>query len=253
MGTFNMKWVKHDTDANQDAKLQNVLLDYGLEGYGLYWYCIELIAGKVGKENITFELEHDARVIARNTGSTTQKVEEMMKYFVTVNLFENTNGVVTCLKLAKRLDQSMTSNPEMRGIISNLKSHDKVMIKSDKVMQDYTRLDKTKGEETKDITPVAKAPVEQKKRFIAPLATEVYDYMIEKQLTIEEANEQSDRFHDFYGSKGWMVGKNKMKNWKMAVNNWVRSNKPVNNSSQPDLSSTDWAGNKVFDPTYLER
>ena len=28
---------------------------------------------------------------------------------------------------------------------------------------------------------------------------------------------------------------------------------PVNNSSQPDLSSTDWAGKKVFDPTYLER
>lgn len=24
-----MRWIKHDTDANQDAKLQNVLLDYG--------------------------------------------------------------------------------------------------------------------------------------------------------------------------------------------------------------------------------
>ena len=77
-----MKWVKHDTDANQDAKLQNVLLDYGLEGYGLYWYCIELIAGKVDKDNITFELEHDARIIARSVGSTAQKVEEMMRYFV---------------------------------------------------------------------------------------------------------------------------------------------------------------------------
>ncbi len=71
-----MKWVQHDTDANQDAKLQNVLLDYGLEGYGLYWYCIELIAQKVDKDNITFELEHDARIIARNVGSTPQKVEE---------------------------------------------------------------------------------------------------------------------------------------------------------------------------------
>ncbi len=54
-----MKWIKHDTDANQDNKLQNVLLDYGLEGYGLYWYCIELIGSKVDKDNITFELEHD--------------------------------------------------------------------------------------------------------------------------------------------------------------------------------------------------
>lgn len=143
-----MKWIKHDTDANQDAKLQNVLLDYGLEGYGLYWYCIELIAGKVDKDNITFELEHDARIIARNTGSTPQKVEEMMRYFVKNGLFESCDGVITCLKLAKRLDKSMTSNPEMRSLIESLRSHDGVMIQSAKPMQDKTRLDKTRLEES---------------------------------------------------------------------------------------------------------
>lgn len=137
-----MKWIKHDTDANQDAKLQNVLLDYGLEGYGLYWYCIELIAGKVNKENITFELEHDARIIARNVGSTPQKVEEMMRYFVGLGLFEDSQGAITCMKLARRLDKSMTSNPEMRMIIEKLKSHDGVMIESENVMQDKIRLDK---------------------------------------------------------------------------------------------------------------
>lgn len=145
-----MKWVKHDTDANQDAKLQNVLLDYGLEGYGLYWYCIELIAGKVAPENITFELEHDARILARNTGSTTQRVEEMMKYFVKVGLFECSNNTITCLKLAKRLDKSMTSNPQMREIIGNLKSHDSIMTKSDKVMQEENRLEEIRKEEIKE-------------------------------------------------------------------------------------------------------
>lgn len=138
-----MKWIKHDTDANQDAKLQNVLLDYGLEGYGLYWYCIELIAGKVDKDNITFELEHDARIIARNVGSTAQKIEEMMRYFVKLGLFENSQGVITCMKLARRLDKSMTSNPEMRAIIESLKSHDSVMTESENVMQDKIRLDQS--------------------------------------------------------------------------------------------------------------
>lgn len=147
-----MQWFKHDTDANQDAKLQNVLLDYGLEGYGLYWYCIELIASKVDKDNITFELEHDARIIARNTGSTQQKVEEMMRRFVELGLFENSHGTITCLKLAKRLDKSMTSNPIMRGIIHELRNgclvieqnHDPVMTPSEKIMQDKIRLDKNK-------------------------------------------------------------------------------------------------------------
>lgn len=139
-----MQWIKHDTDANQDAKLQNVLLDYGLEGYGLYWYCLELIAGKVDKDNITFDLEHDARIIARNAGSTSQKVEEMMKYFVNIGLFECSNNVITCLKLARRLDQSMTSNPQMREIIKNFKNHDAIMTPSDEVMQDKIRLDKNR-------------------------------------------------------------------------------------------------------------
>lgn len=146
-----MRWIKHDSDANQDAKLQNVLLDYGLEGYGLYWYCIELIAGKVGKDNITFELEHDARIIARNVGSTAQKVEEMMRYFVELGLFEDSRGTITCLKLARRLDKSMTSNPEMRAIIENLKNHDSVMTQSEKPMQEEIRLEEIRLEEKKDI------------------------------------------------------------------------------------------------------
>lgn len=137
-----MKWFKHDSDANLDAKLQNVLLDYGLEGYGLYWYCIELIVGKISTDNITFQLEHDARIIARNTGSTPQKVEEMMRYFVEQGLFENTGGTITCLKLARRLDKSMTGNENMRKLIELSKSHDPVMTESCKIRVDKNRSDK---------------------------------------------------------------------------------------------------------------
>ena len=54
-----MKWFKHEATANMDAKLQEVLLDYGLEGYGLYWYCLELIAGNVEADKLTFELADD--------------------------------------------------------------------------------------------------------------------------------------------------------------------------------------------------
>ena len=157
-----MKWLKHDSDANQDAKLQNVLLDYGLEGYGLYWYCIELIANRVDVDCITFELEHDARIIARNTGSTPQKVEEMMRYFVKLGLFEDSTGVITCIKLARRLDKSMTSNPQMREIIGKLKNHDSIMTESAKVMQDKIRLDKNK-----DISPSIDAPPKEKIDFKA--------------------------------------------------------------------------------------
>jgi hypothetical protein len=129
-----MKWFKHDADANMDGKLQEVLLDYGLEGYGLYWYCVEIICGRVSADNITFELEHDARVIARNTGSTPAKVSEMMAAFVRLGLFEKTvSDGVSCKKLGKRLDKSMTNSKVMRELIDKIKS-DNVMTASDNVM-----------------------------------------------------------------------------------------------------------------------
>jgi hypothetical protein len=101
-----------------DAKLQEVLLDYGLEGYGLYWYCIELIAQRVTTNNLTFELEHDTRIIARNTGSTPQKVEEMMKTFIRLGLLNHDNGHVFCLTLAKRCDDFTAKAVRREGIKS---------------------------------------------------------------------------------------------------------------------------------------
>lgn len=97
---------------------------------------------------------------------------------------------------------------------------------------------------------VAIAPVEQKKGFSPPTVIEISCQMESKGLPLNEADREADSFWNFYESKGWYVGKTKMKKWKASVNNWLRNYKPANQS--PDLSSTDWAGDKVFDPTYLE-
>lgn len=204
------------------------MLDYGLEGYGLYWYCIELIAGKVSKDCITFELEHDARIIARNTGSTPKKVEEIMTYFVDSGLFENSSGMITCMKLAKRLDKSMTSNPEMRNIIESLKlnSHDKVMTQSEKPMQDKIRLDKIRIEENRE-EEIKEKTKAKAKRFMPPTPLEVQDYCTERLNNVD-----ANKFIDHYTSNGWLVGKNKMKDWKAAVRTWEKSSFAKQGNSQ---------------------
>jgi len=147
-----MQWIKHDTNASQDAKLKRVRMKYGMEGYGLYWYCIELIAADVDQNNLTFELEHDAEIIAFDTGIHVERVNEMMAYMVNVGLFESSDSTITCLKLLKRLDQSMTSNKKMRELITKAKAshdgvminHDSIMTKSDSVMQEENRREETK-------------------------------------------------------------------------------------------------------------
>ena len=51
--------------------------------------------------------------------------------------------------------------------------------------------------------------------FVPPSLEEVIDYCNERNNGIEP-----QRFIDFYQSKGWMVGKNKMSDWQAAIRNW---------------------------------
>ena len=59
-------------------------------------------------------------------------------------------------------------------------------------------------------------------RFTPPTHEEVTNYCIERGNNVD-----AERFIDFYSSKGWMVGKNKMKDWKAAVRNWEKRDKPT--------------------------
>lgn len=154
-----MKWFKHDTDAHRDAKVAKVLRRYGVEGYGLYWYCIELIAGKIDRHNLTFELEHDAELIAYDLKIDSIRVEEIMKYMISLGLFERSGTTITCLKIAKRLDTSMTGSPEMRQIIHAIntekrpKCHDTIMTCHDTIMTlpDSVSTDKKRREENNNV------------------------------------------------------------------------------------------------------
>lgn len=100
-----MKWFKHDSDASNDSKLKKLRMKYGAQGYGIYWYCLELIARNVEKHNLTFELEHDAEIIADDFKLSSDLVQHIMTFMVDIGLFENTNNVITCLKMATRTDE----------------------------------------------------------------------------------------------------------------------------------------------------
>ena len=44
-------------------------------------------------------------------------------------------------------------------------------------------------------------------------------------IGLEAGQIESSKFVNFYESKGWKVGKNPMKNWKAAANNWITNKK----------------------------
>lgn len=59
-----------------------------------------------------------------------------------------------------------------------------------------------------------------RKPFIPPTVEEVGAYCTERGNSVDP-----EAFVDFYASKGWMIGKNKMKDWKAAVRTWEQGDK----------------------------
>ena len=76
---------------------------------------------------------------------------------------------------------------------------------------------------------------EKKERFKAPTFEEVQEYCRERKNNID-----AQHFIDYYSARGWMLGKNKIKDWRACVRTWERNDnfkaqKPV----KPENVTTD--------------
>jgi hypothetical protein len=68
-------------------------------------------------------------------------------------------------------------------------------------------------------------------RFTPPTLEQVQEYCRERQNNIDP-----QRFIDYYAARGWLIGKNKMKDWKAAVRTWERTGYSSNVQSQQKAS-----------------
>ena len=68
-------------------------------------------------------------------------------------------------------------------------------------------------------------------RFVKPTVEEIAAYCRSRNNGLD-----ADQIWDFYESKGWLIGKNKMKDWRAAVRTWERRRKDEP-SSASDSSS----------------
>lgn len=72
----------------------------------------------------------------------------------------------------------------------------------------------------------------KRKRFVKPTVEDIRAYCVER-----NNNVNPERFYNYYESNGWMVGKNKMKNWKAAVLTWEDNQKKGNYTYKPQQTT----------------
>jgi DNA replication protein DnaD len=124
---------------------------------------------------------------------------------------------------------------KVRRFLKLLESDSMIVLKSEQITTRLTicNYDTYQGERNADETEVKRkrnasetqmTPNKNDKKermlFIVPSLQEVSAYCQERNNNVD-----SQKFFDFYESKGWMVGKNKMKDWKAAVRTWEDKSK----------------------------
>jgi len=70
-------------------------------------------------------------------------------------------------------------------------------------------------------SPEKSKPKNKVTKFKSPAVEEVFNYCNERCNNVN-----AQKFVDFYDSKNWMVGKNKMKDWKASVRTWEQKEQP---------------------------
>ncbi len=71
-----------------------------------------------------------------------------------------------------------------------------------------------------------------KGRFKKPSIEDINNYCIERNNNID-----AETFFDFYESKDWKIGKNKMKSWKACVRTWEKRQTKNNNGGMSKIHS----------------
>jgi hypothetical protein len=114
-------------------------------------------------------------------------------------------------------------SPPIRQSVADWSSNDRLPVADDQPPES-SRVESI-GE---DVSKGDKSPANQSKRFKPPTIDEVSAYCKERGNSVAP-----QRFVDFYAAKGWMVGKNGMKDWKAAVRNWEGNNGVGNGRAPP--------------------
>jgi hypothetical protein len=181
-------YFSHDYTARSDEKIKNLIYDFGYEGYGIYWSLIEELyqnanALRTNYKRIAFDMRVDENTI--------KSIIENFDLFIVENEFFGS------LSVQRRLDMRIDKSSKARESAQKRWSKDANALPT-----------QSEGNAIKE----SKVNENKIKRFIKPTIEDIKN---------EFPNFNAEHFYNYYESNGWMVGRNKMKDWKATVKNWI--------------------------------
>jgi len=132
-------------------------------------------------------------ILARETGLSSQQIRTALTKLISTN--------------------EITSVTSSQGTIIQIVSYEKYQVATNEI---------TNEQPTNNQRVTTNNNDKKEKKFIPPNFNDVLDYCMQNNLEVDGV-----KFINFYESKGWMVGKNKMKDWKAAIRTWAKPKQQV--------------------------
>lgn len=207
-----LKYFSHDLNARNDSKLLNLRMNLKNEGIGIYWQIIEMLYENDGYlhlsecDRIAYELRVEEELIMqiiKNYGLFT--IDNKQLFY--------SKSAIERIKKIKDISKQNSVNAKIRW---SYKYATALQPQSD---GNAIKEKKSKEKKIKENETI----VTGKQVFQIPTEEEILNYIQENNYIVDY-----QKFYNFYQSKGWMVGKNKMKDWKAAVRTWHKSDTTQN-------------------------
>ena len=181
-------------------------------------------------------MDNFAKELALDIDETEENVKITIQYLLSVGLLESSeDGTEYVLPYTQKLIGSETSSTQ-RSRKCRLKQKEQKALQCNDNATDVQQKRNGEIDIDKEIDiDIDKEKVKRESRnFVPPTLSEVKAYCQERNNGINP-----EQFIDFYESKGWFVGKNKMKDWKAAVRNWEQRRKEERGEDDR-VQKTEW-------------
>ena len=205
---------------NKQFQIKLLQADLGFRGYGAYHVICDILK----KETASLPLNY--RVLQKLTKIPKKLLKAIIEDY---QLFELLDG---CFMLLQE-DAGDVPAVSPRAKLTTAERSEKCRLSAQARWERYKEEQRKEYEKQKEAVVVVKETKKEepnkqapRKQFAKPTVEDVKAYICAMHYKTDPY-----QFWNFYESKGWFVGKNKMKNWHSAVATWENKNKNLNNKT----------------------
>jgi predicted phage replisome organizer len=219
-----IKWIKIVTDIFDDEKILLIESLPEADSIIVIWFKLLCLAGKQNNSGVfvmSNGIPYTDTMLATIFRRKEATVKLALSTFEKFGMVRIINDTVTIPNWSKHqnFDKIEARNEYMRAYMARYREKQKALASGGANSKDNSKdnskvnvsvLDKIREDKIREDKNYIK-------RFVPPSLEEVTAYCRERH---NDVNPQ--KWHDFYSAKGWMVGKNKMKDWKAAIRTWEK-------------------------------